>query len=320
VVTIRDLSPSDYGSAAELFATAFPDRAREPAAWADEEHAQAVRRWVAVDPPAEQFLGYGVAWQVRPGKFRMDLVVRTEARRRGIGGRLLAHLTERAREVGAATLQARAASEAIEAGAFLARRAFVETMRMHRLVLRVAEANLAPFGGLEMRLAAAAIRITTLREEQRVDPAWWEKLHDLYNAAREDWPDPDPGPNAGVTGEQFRRLWERFPCPPEAVFLAKRGDRYLGFTGGVGTGVRPADRNRGIATALKVRAVAWARDRGAETVATASGHPAMLRVNEKLGFRRIATEVRLVKRLREAAPGEPPRSTAEPGGAPDPAA
>jgi GNAT superfamily N-acetyltransferase len=168
---------------------------------------------------------------------------------------------------------------------------------MHRLVLRVAEADLAPFAGLEGRLAADGIRVVTLREEQRDDPAWREKLLDLYNAAREGWPDPDPGPADPVTGEMFRRLWEEFPSPPEAVFLAKRGGQYLGFTAGLGTGVRPADRNRGIATALKVRAVSQARDRGEATVETATGHPAMLRVNERLGFRRTSTEVRLVRRL-----------------------
>ena len=96
---------------------------------------------------------------------------------------------------------------------------------------------------------------------------------------------------------EHERRRERFPADLEAVFLARRGPEYVGFTGGLGTGVRPAERNRGVATALKVRAIARARERGERTMETATGNPAMVRVNEKLGFRHTSTEVRLVMRL-----------------------
>jgi GNAT superfamily N-acetyltransferase len=65
----------------------------------------------------------------------------------------------------------------------------------------------------------------------------------------------------------------------------------------IGTGTRPEYRNLGIATALRLRVVAWARARDLTMLHSASGNPAMVHVNEKLGFRRTATEVRLVRRL-----------------------
>lgn len=71
----------------------------------------------------------------------------------------------------------------------------------------------------------------------------------------------------------------------------------LGFTGALGTGVRPSVRRQGIATALKVGAIVAARDHGETTLETSSGNPAMLRVNERLGFRPVATEIRLVRSL-----------------------
>ena len=80
-------------------------------------------------------------------------------------------------------------------------------------------------------------------------------------------------------------------------FLAVHGREYVGFVGPLGTAVRPALRGRGIATALKVREVAAARERGVLTLDGATGNPAMLKVNERLGYQRTNTEIRLVRPL-----------------------
>ena len=77
------------------------------------------------------------------------------------------------------------------------------------------------------------------------------------------------------------------------------GDEVVGFTGAIGTGVRPALRGQGIATALKVRVIAEVRERGLKTLYSTTANPAMLKVNERLGYRLTTTEVRLVRRLQE---------------------
>jgi GNAT superfamily N-acetyltransferase len=295
-VTIHELGADREGSAAELFRRAFPHRIAEIDHWSEE---RATRRWAALDARGG-FLAYGALWPVRDIRFRLDLVVAPDSRRHGIGDALLGHLTSRAHAAGATTLQARAESDAEEAHRFLVRRGFAETMRMHRLVLSVAEIDLAPFLGLEARLAVEGVRLVSLTDEQHNDRQCWEKLRDLFDAAQEGWPDPDPGPRESLTAEQFRPYAERFARSWEEVFVAKRGEIYLGFTGGVGTAVRPTHRNRGIATALKSRAVQSARERGVATMESASGNPAMLAVLEKMGFRRGSTEVRLVKKLLES--------------------
>jgi hypothetical protein len=92
--------------------------------------------------------------------------VAPEHRRRGIGGRLLGLLAGTAQAAGATTLQARTESDRPEVLAFLSRRGFAETMRMHRLVLNVASATLGPYAGVERRLAAEGIVLTTLEDEQ----------------------------------------------------------------------------------------------------------------------------------------------------------
>jgi GNAT superfamily N-acetyltransferase len=303
-VRIHPLARTHHKAAAALFAAAYPERADEPAGWAAPSGPAVPRRYVAVSG-VEPIVGYGGLWPVRPGKFRIDLVVAQRHRRCGIGSRLLDRLTGDARAAGAVTVQARADSDRAQSLAFLQHRGFSETMRMHRLVLDVASADLRPFAGIERRLAADGIVLTTLAAERdRAGDACWARLCDLHNAAREGWPDPDPDPGPGPgpeqphTPEEIRRLYHLHEQGwPELCFLAVQGERYVGFVGPLGTAVRPALRGRGIATALKVREVAAARERGVLTLDGATGNPAMLKVNQRLGYRRTCTEVRLVRPL-----------------------
>ena len=290
-------------AAAALFAAAHPERADEPAAWGAPSGPAGPRRYVAVTGTAEQTVGYGGWWEVRPRKFRIDLVVAPGHRRRGIGSRLLDRLTRDARAAGAATVQARADSGRAQSLAFLRHRGFSETMRMHHLVLDVANADLRPFGGIERRLAAGGIVLTTLAEERdRTGEVCWVRLSEVHNAAHEGWPDPDPSPSPGPeelrTPEEIRRLYPLHQQQwPQLCFLAVHGEEYVGFVGPLGTAVRPALRGQGIATALKVREIAAAQERGVSTLDGATGNGAMLKVNERLGYQRTSTEVRLVKPL-----------------------
>jgi len=85
---------------------------------------------------------------------------------------------------------------------------------------------------------------------------------------------------------------------PDAVFVAKDGDRYVGLTelfrqGALPTtlntsltGVRREHRGRGVAFALKLRALDWAKRHGYREVRTFNStlNAPMLGINVKLGF------------------------------------
>jgi mycothiol synthase len=298
---IRPLRPGDYRAATALFATAYPARAGETVNWREAGAAGSSLRYVAAAGSPQRVVAYGAIWRVRPGKFRMDLVVSPGWRRCGIGGWLLAHLGDQARIAGAATLQARAEDDGRESLAFLEACGFAETMRMRRQVLDVAGARLAAHAGLAGQLACRGIVIGALEDEQDRVAVFWERFCDLFNAAREGWPDPDPGPVDALTSREFQHRHRMYEADAgtgaDRGFLARREDLYLGFTSALGTAVRPAFRGQGIATALKVRAIADARDRGVATLRTSTGNPAMLRVNDRLGFRTTSTEIRLIQTL-----------------------
>ena len=256
---------------------------------------------------------YLALWRVQAMQFRMDLVVRPRERRHGLGTALLDFLIASARARDAASLQARPYAEESSALGLLAARGFRETMRMIGLELDDLSAiSLEPIGWYESRLAERGLRVTTLAEELIVDSDGWRKLRDVDEAARFGWPDPDPQPDRmsreEQSVEQFRAQAYDFHMIPEACFLAVDREQYVGYltlalrdaarveAGSGGTAVRPEYRGFGVATALKARCVRWAREHGVRRVSTSSGNPAMVRVNEKFGFRRTYVEVRLVRR------------------------
>lgn len=260
-----------------------------------------------VSPPGspERVIGYGSWWRVRLDKFRMDLLVAPQWRRQGVGTRLLSEVASRARAAGAVTLQARVDSDDQESLAFLVGRGFVETMRMHTQVLDVAGVNLAHHEHVLTRLAAQGVVLTSWEQELTRGEAFWMDFCPLYNAAREGWPDPDPGPVTPLTAtelpERHQIAAQEHRVGIEQCFLAVCGGRYVGFTGTLGTAVHPEFRRQGIATALKLRAIRSARDHAIATLDTSTGNPAMVRANERLGFRLVSTEIRLVRALQMVA-------------------
>jgi len=153
----------------------------------------------------------------------------------------------------------------------------------------------------ELRAAAAVreqetrgITFTTLSEEQvRRPEAWLTELADLDNATRAHLGHPPRTPEAMRERLAFLRI------APEALFVAREGERYAGYTClnvldsddrtvmQSWTGVRPEARRRGLATALKLLGAAYAKARGYERILTSPRrtNAASLRANEKVGFR-----------------------------------
>lgn len=320
----RLVGSSDIAAAGALLSDAYPHRSHEPERWNTPPKPNEAPHWVVDSPTAAlpSPVAYLALWEVHTMKFRMDLIVRPTWRRRGLGGRLLDFLIEQAHAVGATSLQARPYSDGVDAIRLLEARAFRETMRMIGLLLDdVGAVALEPFAGLTATLEARGIQFTSLGAELRDDPESWRKLRDTNHAAQFGWPDPDPNPDGSPlepeTVDAFRARAANFRMIPEACFVAKAGDTYIGYSaltvtdkaglraGSGGTAVRPEHRGLGIATALKAHCVRWARAHGVRRLETSSGNPAMVRVNEKFGFRRTYVEVRLARRIAAASAATP---------------
>ena len=115
---------------------------------------------------------------------------------------------------------------------------------MHTEVLDVAGVNLAHHEHVLTRLAAQGVVLTSWEQELTRGEAFWMEFCPLYNAAREGWPDPDPGPVTPLTAaelpERHQIAAQEHRVGIEQRFLAVCGGRYVGFTGALGTAVHPA--------------------------------------------------------------------------------
>jgi len=306
----RELNPSEFDAAARLFVETYPHRAPEVCYWQGPASHERPRRWVAVLDPIPTLVGDAAVWHVERQKYRLDVMVDAAWRGRGIGTQLLDIVFKEARRVGASTMQARAYAQCTAALTFLERRGFVETMRMHGSVLDLSRVDRAALAVWARAIVGDDIVIMSVCQSDIDDETFWRRLCTLQAAAREGWREPDPGgPADPVVESQLRTMLLPSGNLPLAFFVAAKRDEFVAYSvlaarrqpdgeaQFVGTAVRPACRGQGIATALRARCLAVAKAAGYRSVRSASGHPALLRINTRFGFEQSYCEVRLVKQV-----------------------
>ena len=263
----------------------------------------------------ERMIGYGgIEQTIFLPKYRLFLAAEAEALRAGVGDLLLDRLMNDLREAGAIKVWHRNYAQRTEVLEFLAARGFVETARVWDLRLDVARTDTAPFLPLLESLKERGVTITTFAAERERDSSGLRKLHEFLNAVKAD--DPQRCLYTPAPFEAAERWFGRRDALPDACFIAKCGDQYAGFTDlnhiepiprGVMhgfTGVAREYRRQGIATALKVRAIEYARAHGYQIVRAfnSPAHAGALAMNEKLGFQRRYCYVTVEKFVKEPAP------------------
>jgi mycothiol synthase len=208
-------------------------------------------------------------------------------RRRGVGGELLAAITEHARTAGSTELWGRIRADDAESLAFAERRGFSEVGRERDVVLDLTKA--APVAA-EPPLGIALV---SFAERPDLIPA----VFALDNEVSVDV--PAHAEHVPVPYERWAR--ENLDGPgafPEACFIALEGDELVGYTAlrryGADspeaenrlTAVRRPWRRRGIATALKRAQIEAARAAGIERISTTNDemNVGMRGVNERLGY------------------------------------
>jgi mycothiol synthase len=190
---------------------------------------------------------------------------------------------------------------------FLTQRGFVTTMRWARSRLDVANFDLAPYAPLFDKLAAAGIRLYSLAELAIGDPAWQQRGYELDQVAGQDAPSPDP--LSAVTFEQYVENTYNHPGFLAAGCFAavEESGRWVGITelsrtvdpavlDTPWTAVHPDKRRLGIATALKVRAIEYARQTGVQVInaSNADTNP-MYELNLTLGFQPLPASLTVKK-------------------------
>ena len=272
------------------------------------------RQYVVENARTSRIIAYGAVEQsVYLPKYRLFLLAAPQWFKRGVADPLFDQLMKDLAEAQAISVSCRQYAFEIELIEFLKSRSFEEVSRLVDLRLNVASADVSAFADLREQLEEQGISISTFAEERVRDPRCVEKLYELTTLLEQD--DPARGPFVPPAYNAREALmWLEMPYVlPEAYFIAKRGDEYVGVSdvslfeavpGGLTqgfTGVKRAYRRRGLATALKTCGIVYAQTHGYQIIQTSNKpeQTAIRALNEKLGFEVMFENVLLEKCLRE---------------------
>lgn len=302
-VRIRTASPVDYPAMVAVHNRVYSDYPETPEEWQryDERHDPKIRwqRFLAEDATTGEVVGiadYGQDEEMyHPRKFNIGISVISEREGAGIGSALYKRLLDALTPFDPLLVRTYAREDITRGVRFLLDRGFVEEMREWESRLDLIAFDETPFAGARERVTAQGIVIKSLAELAD-DPERDHKFRELDWAIALDIPSPDTLTQPPF--EYFHKAVLANPnFLPEGWFVALDGDRYVGESAlwkseasidlEVGaTGVLREYRRRGIAMALKLHAIAYAKSTGCPQIKTwnEQNNRAMLSINEALGF------------------------------------
>jgi GNAT superfamily N-acetyltransferase len=303
-VTLRAFTEGDYEVLVEISNESYPEygwTVAEVRHWDVDWKPEGFFRRRVIAEAGGTAVGYSDIAHSRgqfvPDNYTIDLVVRPAVRRRGIGMALFDDAASALRRRNAHWVRTGQKESDAHSVAFAKKIGAVELRRDWESRLELATFDPVPFAGAPKRAADVGVRITTLADEMKIDPDAVRKAYALHEEVRTDVPAIDPATPSPY--ERFEEKVLRGPTAlPEAHFIAIRAGRYVGESsiGKKGTdpgviyqhltGVLRDERGKGIAMALKLRTIEYAKDAGFREIRTwnASINRPMLTINEALGF------------------------------------
>ena len=256
-------------------------------------------------------------WVDEPGMYDVQIRVLPEYQRRGIGTAVYDHIIERLNELERKPLSLVSDSREDQPHStkFLTDRGFEQKQRQQVSRLDVASFDAAPFAATVARFEESGITVKTFEEYEAEDPDARRKSYKTYVELFQDV--PIFVDRMEFTYDMFERELNAPNRLPGAILLAFDGDEIVAVTslwkrladpGNLGTGltaVARSHRRRGIAAALKVRAIEFARDIGTRVIQTDNeeNNP-MYDLNVRLGFKPVPAWLIFMKELGDRVEGQ----------------
>lgn len=246
-------------------------------------------------------------WAETPGVFFGEVGVDHSLWGQGVGTTLWKDLEQKLAGREVAKTYARTVEGVGEAERFARRWGFEKTGRVGRASrLKVAEARLEGYDGIQERLAAESISIVPMSQLDMNDDRLMHALHTALQEAVSDIPSTEEfkGQAYDVWRQNFLKTpgtsahtyWVAIhngtPVAAANLDVRDKGHVFNGFTG-----VARDFRGKGVARALKLETIKWARANAVENIDTENDveNRRMLDINVRLGYKPLPGREEWVK-------------------------
>jgi GNAT superfamily N-acetyltransferase len=315
---LREFRGEDLVPLTDVLNATYPD---EPTTVEEQEHWEKIypldnpRLRFVVETEAGEFIGMGLCqnpyWLEASDVYTAYAVVAPAWRHRGVGRALFARLEPFAVAQGAARLHAPDCREDLtESVRFLDSAGYTNIGVRFEQRLDLTTFAEAPFAAVFQRVAAAGYTLTTLAAERAARADANRALYAVADAVSPEVPLPGDVRIRLTYNDFVQSTLEGPTSDPAAIFIARQGESYVGMTAVSvppdgpaitnATYVLPAHRRHGLALALKLLSFRFLRARGYTEARTHNDtvNPPILRLNERLGYRRLPGWLVWEKRLK----------------------
>lgn len=297
-----DFSDEDYKITTDIWNTVWPD---DQTTVVRRRHYDGVdkdkfwRRYVC--EVNGRIVAYGVYgkmwWSEREGKYFHNFVTLPEYRNQGIGSAFHTFtLGKLSKRDDFKFLTADTREDMSQSIDFLQHRGFKQIMRYPRSKIDVQAFEPEKYAELVRKLEAKGIEFLTVPQVAERFEDYQYRYHRMETEIDKDVPSPDPFKETPF--EDFKKyLFESPNFYPEANFIAVADDQFVGLsslwkstdTSKLSTGLTGVLRNHrrlGLATALKSKAIGFAKSQGIVEIDTDNeeNNP-MYQINMQLGFK-----------------------------------
>jgi len=299
-IHLRPVNPqTDFPRMAELMSLNEPEPVtiEDLNKWLKQAASERIQRRTAALDEQGYLLGSNNTGRdpwMTPGRFWIEVVVNPAVSRQGIGARLYTDALEFAQAQGATSLENEVRDDLPDMLRFWAKRGFVINRHLFESTLDLPAFDEQRFTGVIERQTANGIRFFTLADLVNTQ----EEQKQLYEINRRYAFDIPGREQTFAPFEQFQKnIFEASWYRAEGQIVAADGERWIGMTAAgyfpstnsmynMMTGVEPMYRGRGIALALKLLVIRWAKAYGVSYLRTNndSENAPMLAVNRTLGY------------------------------------
>lgn len=312
-------SDSDYEALNTIWNEAFPIYPSSAQEIKDEDNKRSAKiNWERYLLELEgEPVGFGVflnsEYGFDPQKFYLTVAVKPEHHAKGYGKALYEHLMQQLKPYEPKELFSWAREDYKRHVRFLEARGFIEKLRSFQSKQDVKEFDFSSYASLEEKLNTQGIELKSAAD-LKDDPEFERKAYLLHTTLDLDVPSVTPYKKPSFdTFAKHHWLDERYL--PEAYFIATHGEKYVAMSEHfsskadndlhVGlTGVLRDYRRKGIALALKLKAVSYAqkqlelKGRFAKiSTWNESNNRGMLSINEALGFEKEPASLDYAKKI-----------------------